>query len=207
MFPVIRILEDLHLEKISKRIRLFVVVDDKSVLLNFLENHQVKPKIELIVYENLSLKELARFLDATSDLNLGMGTSCLKSASLMIPTILVNASYEKIKGKYKYPWLYQTVDYNRGNFIDANPSEPGIPLTEIVNQLINDHDYYLEQSNSCFDYVVNNHAIGSITDNFIQHVEATSLRVKEVLGLVFIYSCLYRLQYKTRIIYRRLFPR
>lgn len=50
------------------------------------------------------------------DIVLAMGTTALESSSMGIPTVLLDPSYKKVKGSYKFRWLYETRNYDLGSF-------------------------------------------------------------------------------------------
>jgi hypothetical protein len=166
--PVIKILSDLSgIRKLNKKIRLHIFTDDEEEFKKNLSNNS--NEIEIIYHLNISGDLLDCFLKNEILTNFSMGTSCLESAKLGIPTILLDASYDPYPNDYKYNWIYNSEGFSLGKVIDKNyNSVSGYTLTEIFEQIFQDDSFICDVSNRCLEYTHQNHDIKTITSLFLE---------------------------------------
>jgi len=206
IFPLIQIIKDLNKFKSTNKLRLIIVTDNGNIIQNYL-NESIETNLIYRIEESLSLNELAKLLDEYSDLNIGMGTTCLESASLKIPTLMVKASYNLITDDKNYKWLYHTKGFSLGTFNKSDFAQYHENLTNIVSNLICNKQYYLEQSEKCYNYVRAFHSIEAVTDKFITYAQSTTLTFNEVRRYIILYSPLYKYIQNIRKFFRMVIPR
>jgi hypothetical protein len=102
-----------------------------------------------------------------------MGTSALEGAKLYIPTILIDASYKKVKGDYLYRLLCDTKNYDLGHIVDKSDILPGNEsLKEIILKITRDYKSYSEMT---YRYYLENHTIEYVVDKFLVQISHTTL--------------------------------
>jgi len=204
LFPLVKIIEDLNSLNLPKRIRLHIITDNKKLQEDFVNQYITTSKIIYQIKENLPLAELVEYLDKNSDLNIGMGTACLESAALKIPSLLVKASYEYITGENNYKWLYNTTGFSLGSFNESETLDFNESLSKIVKLLITDEMYYTTEGEKCFQYINCYHSISSITDIFIKSTNSTTFTFQDAKRNVFNYSLMYKMMNITKKVYRKI---
>ncbi len=131
-----------------------------------------------ILYEGVVAgKVLDQFLFDYIDVLTAMGTSALECAKLGIPTILLDASYGKVKGDYKFRWLFESEDYGLGDLIDESHFAS---WNDSLERMIEDvQSNYEDLSLRTFEYYVNNHSISTVCKKFIVALENASFRYED----------------------------
>jgi type VI protein secretion system component Hcp len=118
--------------------------------------------------------KLDEFLLDKIDVVTAMGTSALESAKLCLPTVLLDFSYEKIIGDYKFRNLYNTNNYDLGHAIDKADMVAGNnSLEDIVLSIAKDYE---TEGELAYNYYVSNHTIKSVALNFVKLINKTNLR-------------------------------
>lgn len=169
--PVKKIISDLVVIKkiYNKEFKLHIFTDnihEFKQLLSYNYN-----EIEIIFHTNIFGAELDQFIKKEMLISFAMGTSCLESAKLGIPSILVDCSYEAYPNSYKYNWIYNSDGFSLGKVIDKNYfSVNGYTLLEIFEQIFQNDLSICEISNSCLDYTLKNHDIETITSLLLEKI-------------------------------------
>jgi hypothetical protein len=97
----------------------------------------------------------------------------LEGAKLHIPTILLDYSYGKIKGDYRYRFLYDTKNYDLGHKITKKDySRNNEILKEIVLSLFSDYDIHAEKT---YQYYLSNHSIEVVMEKFLSKISQSEL--------------------------------
>jgi hypothetical protein len=167
--PVKKIISDLliirGIDKKEFRLHIFTDnVDEFEQLLSYSSN-----EIEIIYHSNIFGAELDQFIKKEILINFAMGTSCLESAKLGIPSILVDCSYDTYPESYKYNWIYNSEGFSLGKVLDKNYiSMNGYTLLEIFKQIFHNESFICDISNSCLEYTSKNHDIETITSLLLE---------------------------------------
>jgi hypothetical protein len=167
--PVKKIISDLSVirKSIKKEFKIHIFTDNVEEFERMLSYNS--NEIEIIYHSNIFGRELELFLKNEILINFAMGTSCLESSKLGIPSILIDPSYDEFPQDYKYNWIYTTESFSLGKIIDKNYiSTSGDTLIDIFNQIIGDNSFICELSNKCLEYTFKNHDIETITSLFIE---------------------------------------
>lgn len=172
--PFLKLVQDLQMlgEDVSEKVVLHLITTDPSVFKKSLEGK--KNNIKIIYHANLHGDVLLRFLEKNIIVNFSMGTSCLESASLAIPTIKMDFTSSKFPIEYKYKWLYNTTDYCLGRDLDALGVDltNGRSISEVLEDLDNE---FMELSQKSYDYVRKNHNVDFIAPELLNFSASTSL--------------------------------
>lgn len=170
-----------------------ILVDNKSELHKILPLDKYSFKnVSFKIYENLPPSEIGDFLVANADLHFGMGTTALHAAMLGIPTILVDASKNKIPENYTYSWLYETENFCLGRFIEKRGFKAGMQMQELIESTQNEESF-ANISNLTFQYVISNHKIDNVVQRLINYTSRSSFRLKDARYLVPFYFGLHQL--------------
>lgn len=105
-----------------------------------------------------------------SDIGFAMGTSALEIAALGVPTVLLDASYNKIPENYTYNWLHEAKNYNLGYMIeneDGSMFSSRKTISEIFSELIANNK---ELSAKDRKYVLKNHTEVSLEPKLINAI-------------------------------------
>lgn len=188
IFPLLKIINDIsNLGNVRKSIVLNVITDNILRLKETIDKIKMKSnKLQIRYFDNIPNGELSGFLLENTDLNIGMGTALLESAKIGIPSLMIDPSNVTILDNYRYRWLYETKNYNLGDFYCQDKDYPGALLVDILLKF--DQSKYIdEQSIRCFEYVKNNHNLEKITIALLSKITSVEHRVKDVIGQVFVY--------------------
>lgn len=113
--------------------------------------------------------EINGFLLQNIDVMFAMGTSALEAAKLGVPTVMVDATYEEIKGDYVFKPIYERTGYELAHLITKKDFEPGNKSFERIMDLVNNH--FEEFSQQSRDYFVKNHALSSVGEQFVSLIK------------------------------------
>lgn len=113
--------------------------------------------------------EIDEFLLQNIDLMFAMGTSALEAAKLGVPTVMVDASYEEIKGDYVYKPIYERTGYELAHLVGKDDFERGNKSFEGIIDLLNNH--FEEFSEKSREYFVKNHALSTVGEQFVSLLE------------------------------------
>ena len=109
--------------------------------------------------------EIDSFLLGNIDMMFAMGTSALESAKLGVPTVMVDASYEEIKGDYVFKPIYERTGYELAHLVRKEDFERGNTSFDGIMDLVNNH--FGEFSQKSRDYFVRNHALSTVGEQFV----------------------------------------
>lgn len=111
-----------------------------------------------------------------SDINFSMGMSALESASLGIPTILIDPSMGDYPDWYRYRWLFESTDFSLGEFVShETPLRGGMTLDEVLGS-VDDEVFCKSLSELSHRYVGENHSAETVLEKFLQHKSYTGIR-------------------------------
>ncbi len=156
----------------SKKIIYYIVGD--GPLKEYIQRHiSPGPNINVVFCGSIAHDKLDDFLSENVDILTAMGTSALEGAKLKLPTILLDASYIKIRRDYQYRLLYNTKDFDLAHEITSLDFAPNNhSLKDIINRIINDYE---SESTRTYQYYLNNHTIESVSEKFLYYVSSTRL--------------------------------
>lgn len=109
--------------------------------------------------------EIDSFLLQNIDLMFAMGTSALEAAKLGVPTVMVDASYEEVKGDYIFKPIYERTGYELAHLITKSDFEAKNTSFEGIMDLVNNH--FQDFSQKSRDYFVQNHALSTVGEQFV----------------------------------------
>ena len=109
--------------------------------------------------------EINEFLLQNIDVMFAMGTSALEAAKLGVPTVMVDATYEEIKGDYVFKPIYERTGYELAHLITNKDFERGNKSFERIMDLVNNH--FEDFSHKSRDYFVKNHSLSSVGEQFV----------------------------------------
>lgn len=189
IFPFIKVLEDLNLYQDDfSKVALYVITENPDKYDQYVHKYVQNNNINIQYISEISEDNLHLFLLNSSDINISMGTSALESAKLGIPTILMDASYNKISDKYLYKWLFETYQYCLGTILNDDNIAHGFNLVVELKRLQSDVERIIEISDLCYNYVVKNHDINIITLDLHRYADKTTLRYNNIRNRMFIYT-------------------
>jgi hypothetical protein len=187
--PAIRIIEDLqNISNDSLKVSLTIVTENQDAFSKIVSKYISHSSIDISYVNNITNDNLDDFLLNNCDLTITMGTACLESAKLGIPTIVVDASYSKIYNGYKYRWLFNSENFCLGNIITNKTEFKGFYLEEELPRVFLNDLFINEISYNCFKYVDRNHSIKNVAQDLINYCKISSLRHNDIRDKMFIYS-------------------
>jgi hypothetical protein len=168
--PVKNILKDLDAIQLNLKIKFnfHIITDNPQLFEQLLEYNGA---VKIIYHKELYGQALYDFLTHNIVINFAMGTSCLESAQLGIPTIMVDASYDQYPLDYKYRWLFETENFILGNIVTSNSKTTGFNLDVLIQTIIDSNEYLLTISKNCKNYVIENHNIQKVVSLLLKHIE------------------------------------
>jgi hypothetical protein len=178
LYPFLKIFLDLerYISQHNNKISLHVITDDIS----YYKRNISEGKLKCAFHNDLYGNKLSDFLLNNIDLNISMGTSCLESASLGIPSLLIDASNIKFPETYLYRWLYETSFYCLGEIINSTQTSfQGEKLSIIINKLANNNESCKIESAKCYNYVLKNHTIYKTYSLLVEMVKKSNVNLRD----------------------------
>jgi len=135
------------------------------------------PRIQVVFLGSLIGDHLTNYLSNNIDLLFAMGTSTLEGASLKIPTILVDFSYDLIPTTNSFRWLYESTNFSLGNLYS-----PNVKYSHTFNQLILDMNTKSFQYHGqlCYDYARANHDIEGVALKLLDAISSTKMSMVDL---------------------------
>jgi hypothetical protein len=98
------------------------------------------------------------------DLLVAMGASALEGARLGIPTILLDISYGRLRGDYRFRWLFESERFSLADVVGPHSYTPGNrSLEAMLTDLRTD---YASLSDRAYAYCLTNHALPTVAARF-----------------------------------------
>ena|GEM_PF-3048159 len=205
LYSLLKIIDDISKSKIKSKISLTVITDNIQKVKSFLSvNENSEKSMECNFYENIPTENLHEFLLKNSDINIGMGVSCLDSAKVGIPTLLIDPSKHSIKQNYRYKWIYETEGYNLGRFYNQDKRYSGYTLNEIINNIVESKDYLNNEALKCYQYANRFHNSKVIINKFLDKVFKSEVRISDILKNNYRYSTVYKWKNFIKIIVKKI---
>lgn len=127
---------------------------------------------------------LDHYLAENTDLMLAMGTSALEAAKLAIPTLLLDFSYSKVVGGYRFKLLYDHDNYSLGEDITGQYSrstrfsaEVNDNLKEIISSVRSNKNTV---GAKCFEYFNRYHSLAVVSDVFVSKISQSSCLFSDI---------------------------
>ena len=158
---------DVYSERYGKKIVLHIIGEGPKE--NLIKGYRKKSEnLEILFLGTKIGEELDHYLMNSIDVLFAMGTSCFEGAQLKLPTVLVGASFQRIKRDYKYKWLYNTEGYSLGGY--ANKENNPYSFEEIMNEIyIRNRKGIIGEKN--YRYYVDNHSISKVSEMLMNYLE------------------------------------
>lgn len=109
---------------------------------------------------------------------------------------------KKINFKYKYRWLYNEGGYSLGMPIWIMPNIRGDSL-QLILKTIYDEKKYKQISNSTYLYTKKYHSIDNVIEEFINSINQSELRLKDLYWVYLSLSVKYSIQNIVKKIFRK----
>lgn len=172
--PFVKLVRDLDLlsRDVNKKIVVHLITTDTAAFKESIEGKF--SNIRIVYHADLHGSKLVSFLKKNINVNFSMGTSCLESASLGIPTVKMDFTRSDLPKQYQYKWLYNTTDYCLGRDLDSL----GTDLTNgrSIYEILEDLDAKFEElSENSYKYVRENHSVNIIAPQLLKLSADTSL--------------------------------
>lgn len=201
VIPVKKILINLELitRELNKCFCFHIITDNKEEFEKLLDFESPK-SIKIEYHTDLFGEKLEKYLFSEILINFAMGSSCLESAAVGIPSILLDFySFSTTSNliNCKYRWLYETTNYNLGNLLEQDQEVKGHDLLDIFKN-ITSNVYLKEISDKCYSYVKENHNLEIVTNNFLQYTKLCNNKLKPCLRYSFTY-----LKYETGFMFMK----
>jgi len=112
------------------------------------------------------------------DILVGMGTSVLEAAKLKIPSLLIDASYDRLpKEKVLLNWLYEAKSFEVARFVSIHDKNiNGRNISDLIWELKNSKDDIGEK---CYNHWLNYHSPKSTLKKFSDIIELNSFSYKD----------------------------
>lgn len=187
IYPLQKALEDINTASKFKGYRVIIVTDDASSFQSILKVPAGMP-LQIEYRQNVFGEPLEDLLLEHADLHIAMGVACIDGAKLGIPSLLVDPCLEQLPQQYRYRWLYESTGFSLGRLIDANSRDfPGSEMETLLDSLMQ-REYRVEVSSRGYQYVYRNHRLSECGKKFFDAVRHSSLRLKDIRGLVVYFS-------------------
>jgi hypothetical protein len=123
--------------------------------------------------DKLPLSAVGNFLQENADVVFAMGTSALEGASRGIPTVLLDYSYRRITGLYRFRYLFEAPRYSGGRQIREEDLEDASSLEDMLLSLKRD---YPRVAKDCYTAWQRSYSPSVVVQRFeegVHHARAT----------------------------------
>lgn len=160
-----------YAEESKKKIVFHVIGDGELESLLF---NKESEWFTIIKEGTISKNELDSFMVNNSSLNFAMGVSAIESAKLGIATIVLDATYQEVKGDYMFHWFYTNEDFDTGHMITESDFEEGNKSLEtmLASFLLSPKEY----SDRSFKYYEDNYSLKIVVGKLLNCLEGITLK-------------------------------
>lgn len=199
--PILHVCKSLSALKLSKQISINIIGDGD--LSNYLEKELAALSVETKLWGYMDSEKTKSLLSKKADVLFAMGTAALDGASLVIPTVSIDASSATYPSNYKYIWLYQRTGYSLGEMINEDTAvyPYGYTIEELLLQIENDRE---QIARNCHEYYKINHGQMSTVAKVVLAIENCSLYLKDVKeiddkpSILKVYNTIKKFRFKTK---------
>lgn len=141
--------------------------------------NEYSEKLNIVFLGEMNNSDAREYIYNNIDIMFCMGTAALDTASMGIPTVLLNASNKVIEQKYN--WLYNTNGFTLGDYIDAPWfKEEGSSFIDIVKYTYENIILVSEKnSNYAFSY----HSIDNVINKIISNANKSDIRLNDLKAI------------------------
>lgn len=160
-------------------ITLTIVGDGDPVDIDMLKREAEKfDRIKLKFIENIHPNQLDEFIGNEVDVLFAMGTSALEGASRHRPTFVLDYSYKRIEGLYKFKYIFESAECNLAEKID--PALHYEVYSSLEDRLIEIKKNYKVVGWKCFEYWRLNFSPEITVKKFINYVDNAGATIGEL---------------------------
>lgn len=156
----------------NKKLKLHIIGSGSDE--NKIKKLRTNENLKLIHLGTVKPEELDSYLINNIDLLFAMGTSCLESAKLHIPSVLYDFSYKKLHPDYKFKWLFESFEYNLGQHLEELMEPNKHLFAEILDEIYLNNNKELI-GNKCYSYFKENHSIEKVSNLLINCLKNNNL--------------------------------
>jgi hypothetical protein len=168
VYPLLNIIENADAYSLQHRRPVVMHIIGEGGYDHLVNAYERRSEALRIVFAGTILgNKLDSYLTDNVDVLFAMGTSCFEGAQLRLPTVLVGASFQKIKREYRYKWLYETEGYSLGGY--ANREHNPHSFEEIMSELY-DRNRKGPIGEANYRYFVDNHSMARVSGIFLECV-------------------------------------
>lgn len=121
----------------------------------------------------ISKNDLDTFLVQKTDLNFAMGVSAIESAKLGIATVILDASYQEIKGDYIFHWFHTNEGFDTGHMITESDFKEGNNSLELImDEFIANPKRFSEES---YNYYEDNYSLKLVVGKLLEGLEKITI--------------------------------
>lgn len=172
IYSLLKIMEDADEYSLKQNITVNMHIIGSGDKQDIAKNYPIKSKKLNLIFLNILVEEdLNKYLAENVDILFAMGTSCIEGAKLKLPSVLVDAGLSYFPDDYKYKWLYETLDYSLGEYVEDLQSQNNHSFKDLINQK------KLEEGIRCYDYYMLNHTIENSAKLIIDYANRCTLDI------------------------------
>ncbi|WP_166185588.1 glycosyltransferase family 4 protein [Providencia sp. M-8] len=136
-------------------------------------------KLDIIFLGEMDNLDARKYIYDNIDIIFCMGTAALDTASMGVPTVLLNPSNKVINQKYN--WLYHTDGFTLGDYTDSPWfEEDGNSFTNIIEH-INTNIMLVSKRNH--EYVFYYHSIDSVINKVMSNITKSNIKLNDLKAL------------------------
>lgn len=125
--------------------------------------------------------DLDKYLANNVDVLFAMGTSALEGASRKIPTLLLDYTYNKIEGLYKFDYIFNKTGYSLGTEFDSLMHTE--KTSSLEDTLLSIRSGKKEIGYSCYKYWKNNFSQEIVSELFLCELNKSTATIGQVIDL------------------------
>ncbi len=171
----------LYADNYNKKIKIHIIGSGKDQ--NLLDQCIISDNVELIFLNTISGDKLDSYILNNIDIMFAMGTSCIESSKLHIPSILIDASYKEIPLDYKFKWIYETHDYCLGEDVATMKTQNPHSFEDIISHVYDTQEGKKIVGNKCYDYFQNSHSIDLIAKMLFDLAPKSNVSISDLRSL------------------------
>jgi hypothetical protein len=166
VYPLLNVIENADAYAERRRRTVVVHVIGEGECMPMVRSYPRRAETLEIVYAGTKLGDaLDAYLIDNVDVLFAMGTSCFEGAQLKLPTVLVGASFQRIRRDYRYRWLFETEGYSLGGY--ANKEDNPHSFDEIMSEVF-DRGNKGAVGKRNHEYFVQNHSMAKVSEMLLR---------------------------------------
>lgn len=144
---------------------------------HIIRNVALQTNFQITFTGELAARDVPDYLGKNADLVVGMGQSAVEAASMGLPTILVDYSWKRIEGLYRFSWIFERENYSLGEEIADQHYETDSSFGRLITDFLLNREYVAEK---CYNHWKNNHSADVFKEIILKKIGMCSYTINDL---------------------------